>query len=95
MSTGSIDYNYMSLKDLNYDLNNTHGKPVYLKVVGKHNKQHVELVHGRLNTLIAKIACFFGVKTYDLQNISTVFEKQIKTFQESIATIDLPLEKVD
>ncbi len=91
----SFDDNYLNLKNLDFSLKQSKKGTVYFKVTGKSNNRHVEAVHGRFSILFAKIACFFGVQSYDLQNVSSVMQKQISQLQETLPTIELALEKAD
>ncbi len=50
----------------------------FLKIVGRGENKHVEMVHGRFFTWIAKIANFFGLSRYDLFSIASLVKKQLQ-----------------
>ncbi|MBS0634458.1 MAG: hypothetical protein JSR37_03230 [Verrucomicrobia bacterium] len=87
------DPNYLNLRSLDYSMQEKSQKPIYFKISGKNQDRHVEAVHGRFAIFIAKIACFFGAKAYDLKEVSSVLQKQIKELKTNTENIELPLDK--
>lgn len=79
------DANYSHLHELQRDLaylrKSNHS--VFLKVVGDGKEQHVEVVKGGFWNFVAKVACFFGFRSYDLQEVSRVFQNQLNSLETS------------